>query len=93
MKDYISIDGNIIKKDTIKGVSNISVIFPIVFEFKPRATYSFYVYYDNRYLHFYESYRIGLFSNKPKNIEEMNLSFSKINNKRNEILNIIKIGN
>lgn len=71
-------------------MSNISEIFPIVFEFNPRATYSFYFYYDNRYLYFYESYRIGLFSNKPKNIEEKNLAFSRIENKRNEILNTIK---
>jgi hypothetical protein len=93
MKDYISIDGNIIKNDTIKGVSTISENFPLVFEFKPSATYSFYFYYDNKYLHFYESYRIGLFSNKPKNIEEKNLAFSRIENKRNEILNIIKFNN
>jgi hypothetical protein len=90
MKDYISIDGNFIKKDTIKGVSNISETIGKIFEFNPRATYSFYFYYDNRHLYFYESYRIGLFSNKPKNIQEMNLAFSKIENKRNEILNIIE---
>lgn len=89
MSKFIDIDGNLIKRKSITNVTNISSLYPMVFG-SNYANFEFYLEYDNKSLRFYESFRIGWFSNKPKSVIEKDCAYNTLVEKRNDILLKIK---
>ena len=63
----------------------------MVFTFNPHGWFQFYVHYDNKYLRFSESFKIKHFSNDPKSQYEKDEAYKKISNKREEILEKIRL--
>lgn len=91
MKRFIDIDGNLINRKSIKSVTKIDEDYPMVFTFNPHGWFSFCVNYDNKYLRYSESFRIEHFSNKPKSKNIKDQAYRKILEKREEILEKIRL--
>ena len=88
--EYIDIDGAVVKKDTIVGVTKITVDGDMMFSFNPHNWFKFYVKFsDGTQIEYYEMFRVKLFSNKPKSEIEKQKAYNKIVGTRNEILRLI----
>jgi len=86
MNEFVEIDGNLIKKDSITCLTKIVMGFMGAFIFNSHEKFEFKLEYDGKYLIFEEYFKINLFSSKHENKIKKDVAYYNISQKRKEIL-------